>query len=370
MKTPTQLDDYFVMVHDFLYKSFRDDCKLFLALKSTHRSNISLSRQPSPTQTDADSKRADSTSATSAASSSNAAVSLSPRLLLREDGSAFGKVKMALNMNIPEVCDVSQKILVDTDGKATGTLQLKELIEGLKIRGTVVVNTIAPATNDDSAIHAKFFKNDFYCSTAASKNGFGSTATGVDFGGRFQDLILGAGITRKYFSAEEADQRMLAMQIQQDEDTQVYIGGGMHGRNWAFGGRLVRVNDLWNTAELAMFRKIEASTAVACAYGFDLGVSKTHLALGASQAFSLRLPVMLLPREYPPASHNGQQPIWTSPIPLVGAVKGDSFGNVLATLRGMWNNSLEWGIVAKKNLCDPASQWSLGLQLTMRDVSE
>jgi hypothetical protein len=368
METPKQLDDYFVMVHDFLYKSFRDDCKLFLALKSTHRSNISLSQQQSSAATT--SKKGGDGEATSASSSSNAAVSLSPRLLLREDGSSFGKVKMALNMNIPEVCDVSQKIIVDTDGKASGSLQLKELIDGLKIRGTIVVNTIAPATEDDSAIHAQFFKNDFYCSTAASKNGFGTTATGVDFGGRFQDLILGAGITRKFFSAEEADQRMLTMQHQQDEDTQVYIGGGMHGKNWAFGGRLVRVNDLWNNAELAMFRKIEASTAVACAYGFDLGVSKAHLTLGASQAFSLRLPVMLVPRDYPPLSHNGPQPIWTSPIPLVGAVKGDSFGNVLATLRGMWNNSLEWGIVAKKNLCDPTSRWSLGVQLTMQDAAE
>jgi hypothetical protein len=364
MQTPTQLDDYFIMVHDFLYKSFRDDCKLFLALKSTHRSNISLSRQ----QTSAGGKdQADAATVSSLSSSSNAAVSLSPRLHIREDGSSFGKVKMALNMAIPEVCDVQQKILVGTDGKASGSLQVDQLVDGLTVRGNVVVNTIAPATEDDSAIHAQFFKNDFYCSTAVSKNGFGTTATGVHFGGRFQDLILGAGITRKYFSAEEADQRMLTMQVQQDEDTQVYVGGGMHGKHWAFGGRLVRVNDLWNTAELAMFRKIEASTAVACAYGFDLGVSKAHLTLGASQGFSMRLPLVLTPREHTQCI---SAQFWSNPIPLVGAVKGDSFGNVLATLRGVWNRSLEWGVVAKKNLCDPGSQWVFGLQLTMRDAGE
>lgn len=367
MDTPTQLDDYFVMVHDFLYKSFRDDCKLFLALKSTHRSNISLSRQaPASSKEEEGGGR----TTTSPSSSSNAAVSMSPRLHIREDGTSFGKVKMALKMNIPEVCDVHQKILVSTDGKATGSLQVDQLVEGLTVRGNVVVNTIAPATEDDSAFHAQFFKNDFYCSTAASRNGFGTTATGVHFGGRFQDLILGAGITRKFFSAEEADQRMLTMQAQQDEDTQVYVGGGMHGKNWAFGGRLVRVNDLWNTAELAMFRKIEASTAVACAYGFDLAVSKAHLTLGASQGFSLRLPVVLLPREKKSQSSNPEAPLWSNPIPLVGAVKGDSYGNVLATLRGVWNRSLEWGLVAKRNLCDPGSRWAFGVQLTMRDSEE
>lgn len=365
MEAPRQLDDYFDIVHDFLYKSFRDDCKLFLGLRSSHSTNIFLK----------------SSKASDAAPSSVSTVHLSPRILIREDGSTYGKVKVAFDVKVPDVCVLQQKLLVGSDGKVIASVKAENIADGLDVSGKITANTIEPATRDESQLSAEYNKRDFYCSGTLTRNGFGSTGSAANFGAKFQDLMLGVGFVKNFFSAAESEQRDLAVSVAPDdvvhEDSQIYVGGGFHGKNWSFGGRLIRSRDLWSNAELSLFRKLAQSTAVACHYGFDLNVSKAHVTLGASQGVLLRLPALLSPRtcgashaSSASASSNSsasEESLWTEPIPLVAAMKADSYGNVLTTLRGVFNQTLHWGLVAKRNLCDVSSTWAFGLQLTMEE---
>lgn len=377
MDPPAQLDDYFVIVDDFLYKSFRDDCKLFFALRSSQNSVISLKpRESSASAPQSPKKKKFEGQSQKGAVATINTVRLSPRLLIREDGSTYGKVKIALNMNIPDMCDLKQKLVVGSDGKARCSVDVEGVVEGLTVRGTAEVNTIAPATEDESSLVAEYFKKDFYCTGVVNRNGFGSTGTGAHFGAKFHDLILGVGLTRKYLTDSELVQRELTVIGPQDEDSQLYVGGGFHGNNWSFGARMIRANDLWSSAQIAMFRKIANSTAVACAYGFDLSCSRAHVTLGASQGFNLRIPNIFSPFEAQSAETTGKaegkeattpSPSWMITVPFVGALKADSFGSVFGTIRGVFNKNIQWGIVAKKNFCDANSNVHFGFNITFED---
>lgn len=361
MEPPRQVEDYFRVVHDFLYKSFRDDCKVFFGLRSTHRTHIETS--PAELST------SEVASPQPLSKPVLSEVQMSPRVLIREDGSTYGKLKVALKLHVPQHGDIEQKLTVGSDGKAIGSLYLDQFIEGAKVGGRVALNAIAPATEDESTIEAKIGRGDFYGSVALNRNGFGSTATIVHVGAKFQALILGVGHTRRQYSLGEADQRAVSLTGPPlsgpvDHDTQTYVGGGFHGKSWTFGGRLIRVNDLWSCADLALFRKLSPSTAVAVAYGFDMSVSKAHVTLGASQGLWVRLPA-LLSMQQPSQTQVSGGSFATVLTPFVFGVKADSYGNVLTTLRGFLAPHVQLGVVLKRNLCDANSAWGLGVSLLL-----
>ncbi|KPA82394.1 putative mitochondrial hypothetical protein [Leptomonas pyrrhocoris] len=395
MEAKETLNDYFTVVDDFFRKTFRDDCRLFMSMKSRQYSesilgvnmlgkdaallsadvsSLTPSSPPTPRRT-SPAATASGPSATAAAAEERARsekpptpitsfLSISPRMWLRRDGSALGKVKVAYEFDVPRVCRLQQALSMNSLGAVTAVGKVKELIEGLTAGVRVCVNTIAPASEDVTSGHIHYQRGDKYSSLRYQRNGLGSSDLLVDCGITFFNLLLGAGFERRQLSFLE----------QRDGPGQLdvmYAGAGFTGVNWSLAAKMIRSSDAWSNAHVAILQRLSPTTAVACQYNFDLAESVAKVSLGCMQGIQIRFPTLVQTRSGAartsglPAEPNAVAASWTALVPLAVAAKAESDGNCCATARGLFNKSIRWGVVARKNMLDESATWKYGLTLSM-----
>jgi hypothetical protein len=409
MEAQSTLNDYFTVVDDFFRKTFRDDCRLFMAMKSRQYSESILGVNmfskdaalmsadvplaPSPTANGA--RDGGDSSGTAAAGAPGAAaleeaprewvsapianfLSISPRMFLRRDGTAVGKVKVAYEFDLPRVCRLQQALSMNSLGAVTAVGKVKELMEGLTADVRVCVNTIAPASEDVTSGHIHYQRGDKYSSLRYQRNGLGSSDLLVDCGITFFNLLLGAGFERRQLSFLEQREGPGQMDV-------MYAGAGFTGVSWSLAAKMIRSNDAWSNAHVAILQRLSPSSAVACQYSFDLAEASAKVSFGCTQGIQLRFPTLVQTRAAPASSNGGATTsagrlappslsvgdvdtvalAWTTPVPLVVAAKAESNGNCSATVRGLFHNSIRWGIVARKNMLDEAATIKYGLTLSM-----
>lgn len=368
MEAQSTLNDYFTVVDDFFRKTFRDDCRLFMAMKSRQYSEsilgvnmfakdaalLSADVPVAPPSSAA--AGAPGIPASPSASTANF-LSISPRMFLRRDGTALGKVKMAYAFDVPRVCRLEQALSLNSQGAVTAVGKVREIIEGLTAGVRVCVNTIAPASEDVTSGHIRYQRGDKYSSLRYQRNGLGSSDLLVDCGITFFNLLLGAGFERRQLSFLEQRDGPGQMDV-------LYAGAGFTGVNWSIAAKMIRASDAWSTAHVAILQRLSPTTAVACQYNFDLAESAAKVSLGCTQGLQLRLPTLVQTRGNA-AADDRVVPAWTTPVPLVIAAKAESDGGCSATVRGFFNNSIRWGVVARTNVLEEKAAVQYGLTLSM-----
>ncbi|RNF07054.1 putative suppressive immunomodulating factor [Trypanosoma rangeli] len=356
MNPPSKLGDFFGVVDDFFKKTFRDDSQVFLAVKSRQYSESFPGKQlfftiPQTSSQASGESHTPEEAATMSSKKTNY-MTFSPRLVLNNDGTAFGKVKLGCGLHIPRVCRFEQGLTLTNKGVVSTELKLIDILEGLELKGRIAVNTIAPASEDVSVATIDYQRRDFYTSLGYQRNGLGSSDLLLDCGTKFFNLLLGAGFERQQLSYLEHQDASAQMDV-------LYAGLGFTGVNWSIGAKMVRANDAWNTARVAFYQRMAPSTMVACGYNFELSESRAHLSLGFSQGFRLRVPTILQQRS------EEQVDAWTAILPFVGAVKAESDGVCAATLRGIFNGVVHWALIARKNVLHGASPVRYGVTISM-----
>ncbi|KAG5493284.1 hypothetical protein GH5_02026 [Leishmania sp. Ghana 2012 LV757] len=393
MEAPRTLNNYLSLVDDFFRKTFRDDSCLFVALKSRQYSESILgvnmfAKDAAAVSADAllttamepASKRASpatpSVTETPRTHVSNF-LSISPRMALHLDGSAEGKMKVAYEFEVPRVCRLQQALTLNNRGTVTVMGNVNELVEGLTAGVRASVNTIMPASEDVTFCRIHYQRGDKYSSLGYQRNGLGSSNLLLDCGVTFFNLLLGAGFERRQLSFLEQREGSPQLDV-------MYVGAGFTGVNWSIAAKMVRSNDAWSSARMAMLQRLSPTTAVACQYNFDLVEGVAKVSLGFTQGIQLRVPTLIRTKNAAlvttsafgsaPSSPSAPQvtegalpmiPAWSTAVPLVVAAKAESDGNCSATLRGLFNNTIRWGLVARRNLLDRTSVVKYGVTLSM-----
>ncbi|KAK7196278.1 hypothetical protein NESM_000563800 [Novymonas esmeraldas] len=390
MEAPATLNSYFTLVDDFFRKTFREESRLYMALKSRQYSESILGVNmfakdaaaqsadvPATLQTVDDSAAklaaagAPSTAEASPTRVSNF-LSISPRMVLQRDGSALGKMKVAYEFDLPRVCRLQQALTLNSRGAVTVVGNVKELFEGLTAGVRASVNTIMPASEDVTMGHIHYQRGDKYSSLGYQRNGLGSSNLLLDCGVTFFNLLLGAGFERRQLSFLEQQEGPGQLDV-------MYAGAGFTGVNWSIAAKMIRSNDAWSNARMTVLQRLSPSTAVACQYNFDLVEAVAKVSLGFTQGIQLRVPFLLHAKSTSSTSGAGglpaaaaaapapwtTAPAWSTPLPLVVAAKAESDGNCCATLRGLFSHSIRWGIVARANVLDDAAPVKYGLTLSM-----
>lgn len=368
MDTPKTLNGYFAVVDDFFKKTFRSDDRLFVAVKTRQYADVAtgdallFSGESSRGAAAMESARATVAQANLSGQAPRDAgwvpnqIRLSPRMAIRRDGTALGKVKLACEVDVPRVCRLEQGLILNSDGVVAAKALVRELMEGLVLTGRIAVNTIAPASQDVTSLYVHYGRSDFYSSVGYQRNGLGSSNLLVDCGTTFFNLLIGAGFERQKLS-------YLEQQEGQDQLDVMYAGLGFSGFNWSVAAKMIRTSDAWSSARLAIMQKLTPTTVVACNYEYDLPRTIAHVGLGFSQGFEVRLPEFIRSRQLQ------GEPVAGSTLPLVLAAKVESSGRSSATIRGVINNVLHWGLVAEKNAKIAESPMRYGLVLSLEAES-
>lgn len=368
MEVPATLNDYFTVVDDFFRKTFRDDVRLFMALKSRQYSESILGDNIFAAGADAASATAPVSRAEAVRSSASESslqrnyLLISPRMILRRDGSALGKVKVAYEFDVPRICRMQQGLTLTSNGVVASTSKFEKLMDGLTAAVGFSANTIAPPTQDVTTGRLHYQRGDKYASLGYQRNGFGSSNIVVDCGITFFNLLLGGGLERQRLSyAEHRDGP--------EQFGVMYVGTGFTGVNWSIAAKLTRSSDAWSNARLSMLQRLSATTAVACNYQFDLAASVAKVSVGCTQGIQLRLPAMVSSSSKPATAPESMSPGWTTPVPLVLACKAESDGLCCATIRGLFHNTIRWGFIVQKNMLVETSPVRYGFTLTMEYAS-
>ncbi|KAG5494041.1 hypothetical protein JKF63_01875 [Porcisia hertigi] len=393
MEAPKTLNNYLSLVDDFFRKTFRENSCFFMALKSRQYSESILgvnmfAKEAAAMSADATAipsmeSRSKPTSA-GAPSLSEAPqtsisnfLSISPRMSLRRDGSAEGKMKVAYEFAVPRVCRLHQALTLNSRGAVTVAGNVKELLEGLTVGARGSVNTIMPASEDVTSCHIHYQRGDKYSSLGYQRNGLGSSDLLLDCGITFFNLLLGAGFERRQLSFLEQGEGSAQLDV-------MYVGAGFTGVNWSIAAKMVRSNDAWSSARMAILQRLSSTTAVACQYNFDLVQAVAKVSLGFTQGIQLRAPMLIHAKgtvpipagasvgapsspstPHAPGTTLPMTPTWSNPVPLVVAAKAESDGNCSATLRGLFSDSIRWGVVAQKNFLDDAAVIKYGLTISI-----
>ncbi|CAG9582187.1 conserved hypothetical protein [Leishmania major strain Friedlin] len=393
MEAPSTLNNYLSLVDDFFRKTFRDEMCLFVALKSRQYSESILgvnmfAKNAASVSADAPPAAAmESASKLAAADVLSAAdkpptyvsnfLSISPRMALHRDGRADGKMKVAYEFSVPRVCRLQQALTLNSRGAVTVVGSVKDLIEGLTAGVRASVNTLMPASEDVTVGHVHYQRGDKYSSLRYQRNGLGSSNLLLDCGITFFNLLLGAGFERRQLSFLEHKEGSGQLDV-------MYVGAGFTGVNWSVATKIVRLNDAWSNARLTMLQRLSSTTAVACQYNFDLIDTVAKVSLGFTQGIQLRVPMFIHTKSSAPVSASASRaspsspsslqmdgsavatiPAWSTPLPLLLAAKAESDGNCSATLRGLFSNSIRWGIVMHTNLLEDKPLVKYGLTLSM-----
>lgn len=367
MEPAGTFNGYFELVDDFFTKTFRDDCTLFLSMETRQYSSV-VEEEPligGGATANAEAKPAPSDSllpgaklAQDAKEGSNY-VAFSPRMALRRDGSALGKVKLLCGFRVPSVCLCEQGLILNSEGVVAGTMKLKNLIDGLTVGGCAAVNMIAPASEDVTAVNVRYHHKDFYYGTSYQRNGLGSSNLLVDTGTTFFNILAGAGFERQRLSYLEQRDSV-------DQVDVIYAGVGFTGVDWSIAAKMARSTDAWNSVRLALFQKLSPSTLVACAYNYELNDARAHVSLGFTQGFRVRLPAYLQPsRTTAGGDDDPTAAVWSTVAKFLIACKAESSGLFAATIRGRFNDSIHWGVVAQRNMLQEGSPVRFGLTISM-----
>ncbi|GET92376.1 hypothetical protein, conserved [Leishmania tarentolae] len=393
MEAPGTLNNYLSVVDDFFRKTFRDDMCLFAALKSRQYSESILgvnmfAKNAAAVSADAPPAAArESMSKVASADALSATdkfpthvsnfLSISPRMALNRDGRAEGKMKVAYEFIVPRVCRMQQALILNSRGAVTVVGSVKGLMEGLTAGVRASVNTLMPASEDVTVGHMHYQRGDKYSSLRYQRNGLGSSNLLLDCGITFFNLLLGAGFERRQLSFLEQKEGPGQLDV-------MYVGAGFTGMNWSISTKMVRSNDAWSSARMAVLQRLSSTTAVACQYNFDLIDAVAKVSLGFTQGIQLRVPIFIhtkstalasaSPSGRGPSSSSAPQgdgtagamiPAWSTSLPLLVAAKAESDGNCSATLRGLFSNFIRWGIVIHTNLLHDKPALKYGLTLSM-----
>ncbi|EPY31367.1 hypothetical protein STCU_03491 [Strigomonas culicis] len=145
----------------------------------------------------------------------------------------------------------------------------------------------------------------------------------------------------------------------------MYAGVGFTGVNWSVAGKVIRASDVWSTARLSVLQRLSPSTAMACAYNFDIAQSVANVTVGFMQGLRLRLPTLFSSRRA-----DARTPLPTdSLVPLVWACKAESSGVCSTALRGTFSDSLRWSVIVHKNMLVEKSAFQFGVSLSMENDS-
>lgn len=427
-EAPHTLKEHFLVVDDFFKKTFREESKLFLGLKTVQyadtRKVSMLSADETPKKVKGNvggMKESDAPvvlPATSVIAGTRRSVlvalptdrnnkvystsmdtpnyfAVSPRLQFLANGDTLGKVKLIAGLAIPKMFHLEQDVLLASNGMIRGQIKVLDLMEGLKVTGRIGLNTITSAAEDISSVGLSYLRSDMFSSLLYQRNGIGSSNVAVDFGSKFLNLLVGAGFERERLSFVEASRGV-------EEIKAMYVGGGFTGLNWSIGAKFTHVNGVWGNGRVALMQKLKPSTTVACLYDLDVAKSAAIISLGFSQGMLLRLPNFLSPSNYSARWRPGGPSTSTlanatsssseaknassnfdgeygqvsgsslplvfpliSHVPLVFALKAESTGKVSATIRTIFNNSIRCGLVAHYNVLWKNSKPRLGLILSL-----
>lgn len=317
------LKKHFAVVDDFFKKTFREECKFFIGLKTTQRADTSkvsvfsshdedkvkgdrissVQKEnasprgfvPSPVLTHAKGPvlvalpvdKKNGRENTFAGGSSNF-FAVSPRLQYFTSGETLGKLKLICGLTIPKMCHLEQDVALSSNGMIRGQMKVSDLMEGLKINARIGLNTITSAAEDASSLGFSYLRSDMFSSVLYQRNGLGSSNVAVDFGSKFLNLLVGAGFERSKLSFVEAESGV-------EEIKAMYAGGGFTGLNWSIGAKCTHANGAWSNGRVAVMQKLRPSTTVACSYDLDMAKSFAIISLGFSQGMVLRLPHFLSP---------------------------------------------------------------------------
>lgn len=407
MNTPTTLNQYFSTVDDFLKKTFRDDSRLFVAVKS--RQNIGyiherallpaknenvaksidatehIETTPSPVSStvapvESTSQDAPATSIMDSGDVNYNVVStdqtpavvlptvaytpqsyiyFSPRMSFDELGNALGKMKVSLGLRIPHICKVEQGLILNNMGIITSVTRVRELLDGLMLGMRMSVNAIAPASQDTISGTAFYRRRDFYSLLGYQRNNLGSSNLVFDFGSSYWNCLFGAGFERQqlsYYEQKDGSERFDVM----------YGGVGFSDVNWSIGAKMVRTIDAWTNLRVSALQRLTPTTALACSYNFDITQSLANVTVGCSQGFRLCLPSLLQPSRLSTvcdAWTNGEG-CWSTTLPFIIACKADTSGDCAGTLRAVFNDSVRWSVVVRKNMITPSSSFRYGFTLS------
>nr|CCC90033.1 conserved hypothetical protein [Trypanosoma congolense IL3000] len=357
MIPPTKLNEFFTIVDDFLKKTFRNESTVFVAVKTWQYSESFPLQQPfflSAPPADVDQTAAITSKGEEEEKVTKTPNSMyfSPRLIFNRDGTCHGKVKLHGGVLIPQICRFEQGLAVNSEGVVSGSLKVGELFDGLEMRGRLEVNTIASPSKDVWSIKTDYQRRDFYSSFNYQRNGLGSSDFLVDCGTKFFNLLAGAGYERQKVSYLEQQDAAAQLDV-------MYAGLGFTGVDWSIGAKIVRANDMWSTGRIAFYQRVVPDTSVACAYNFDLEESRVHMSLGVSQGFKLRVPTIIQQRACE------QVDAWTAILPFVGAFKVESTGLCAATIRGVFNGIVHWGLVVQRNMLVHSGVTRFGVTLSV-----
>lgn len=428
-EAPHTLKEHFVVVDDFFKKTFREECKFFLGLKTAQYSEarkvdftsakdgVKKVKDIAATTKEGDfpvaipatsvidgtkhpvllafpTEKNSGKSSTSPMGTANF-FAISPRLQFLTNGDTLGKLKVISGLTIPKMCHLEQDVLLASNGMIRGQMKVLDLMEGLKMTGRIGLNTISSAAEDISSVGLSYLRSDMFSSLLYQRNGLGSSNVAVDFGSKFLNLLVGAGFERERLSFLEAASGV-------EEIKAMYVGGGFTGLNWSIGAKFTHVNGVWGNGRVAMMQKLRPSTTVACSYDLDVAKAAAIISLGFSQGMLLRLPYFLSPSNctsqwHPGASSPGKHPRVSpasevnsssgitvgneycransssiplvfpliSHVPLVFALKAESTGKISGTVRTIFNNSIRCGLVAHYNVLWKNSKPRLGFIISL-----
>ncbi|EPY24330.1 hypothetical protein STCU_01593 [Strigomonas culicis] len=359
MEAPKTLNEYFTSVDDLFRKTFRDDCSLFVAIKTTQYSQLANGGKILFSGRDGNTlleEGADEEVVLSPPGGNY--VRFSPRMFVRRDATTLGKVKLSFGLDVPKVCSLKQNLRVDSAGVASADLHIRDVIEGLLVKGGASVNFIAPASQDVTSFNISYQPADFYGSAGYQRNGLGSNNLAVECGVTFVNFLLGGGFERQQISFLEHENGKEQIDV-------MYAGVGFTGVNWSVAGKVIRASDVWSTARLSVLQRLSPSTAMACAYNFDIAQSVANVTVGFMQGLRLRLPTLFSSRRA-----DARTPLPTdSLVPLVWACKAESSGVCSTALRGTFSDSLRWSVIVHKNMLVEKSAFQFGVSLSMENDS-
>ena len=353
------VDAYFSAVNDFFEKTFRDETKLFLSIRADQDGGPVL-------------QHGTSTTGSSTAPSNSNSLFISPRLVINNDGSTYGKFKLGGKLDVDGMADVNLRVIVDTHGKITSKLDVdKTRFENIAFKGSVELNAIEPPSKDLVSVELEyktvkglFLRSQCNFSAAATKAAFES-------GIKYLNANVGMGLEREWAN-NSASGRVPTLRDSQDNGAlyhndgsgdqdgsgaagSLYVAAGIHGtlKNWCCGMRINREGNFWSRAEIGMIQKIRRDTFIGCHYFVDLFQPSSFLRLGVGTNVPLRLPFLL------------------APYPLKVGFKATTSGDAALSFRGSWQDALWWGVTVRKNLVEGAPvQLSLAVEVQPLSGSE
>ena len=211
---------------------------------------------------------------------SGCSVSFEPSVTIgRNSGDApEGQLNMGCEVSINGLCDFSQSLTFDSEGKIETEIGVSELFQGMELTGGATVKTVPGADGEDScSLGAKFLRQDFYATGSLTKTLSGVLETTASIGALWGNLTAGVELNR---SSAEPD------------DAELTVGLGFHHEDWIVGAKAQRTGEQgWSSATVAATQTIDEVIS-SVKYEVDLTAAEPP-SLSVGTSFPHKLPFNL-----------------------------------------------------------------------------